>query len=181
MKTTKTYILIAALLVLSNILFAQTVIKQYSGGKRGAVMNPAMTMGKDLSKHSSLKLLANASEKAFLYQNFVFSSKSEKGTKVTFVVQTDQKCEMKVLNMKMFTLLNENMNAADTLATEEIQIAKLNEAHNLYEFSFYTNKKFDTAGIMICGGGDFQTVKIYKVYVAAPSTASTSKSVSAQF
>jgi hypothetical protein len=178
MKTTKTYILIAALLVISNILFSQTVIKQYSGGKRGAVMNPAHAMGKDLSKHSSLKL--RPEEKAFLYQNFVFSAESDKGTKVTFVVQTDQKCELKVLNMKLFTLLNDNINVADTLTTEEIQIAKINEAHNLYEFSFYTNKKFDTAGIMICGGGDFQTVKIYKVYVAATSTASTFKSVPAQ-
>ncbi len=166
MKTLKTYILAAALLVLSNIAFGQTVIKQYSGGKRGAVLNPARAMGKDLSQHSSLKLLADASEKAFLYQNFVFSSKAEKGSKVTFVVQTDKKCEMNVLNMKLFTLLNDE-NKADTLATEEIQISKINEAHNLYEFSFYTNENFDTAGLMIYGGGAFQSVKIYKVYLAA--------------
>ncbi len=170
MKTTTTFFLITTLLFITNVVFAQTVVKQYTGGKKGVVMNASSALGNDLSKHSTLNLKPEATEASFVYQNFVFSSESEKGTKVTFVVRTDQKCDLKVLNMKLFTLLNNN--ASDTLTTEEIQIAKINEDHNVYEFSFITNKNFDTAGLMICGGGDFQTVKIYKVYVATNATAS---------
>jgi hypothetical protein len=134
------------------------------------VSNPNHAIGSDMSKHSTLNLKPEATANSFVFQNFVFSSEADKGTKVTFVVRTDQKCDLKVLNMKLFTKL-ENGSNTDTLATGDIQIAPINENLNVYEFPFYTNDKFDTAGLMICGGGDFKIVKIYKVYTVANATA----------
>lgn len=172
MKNFNKIILTAAFAIIANFLFAQAPSKQYCGGTNGSVSAPSNALGNDLSNFSTLKLRTPDAPKDNVYQNFVFTPETTKGTRVAFVIQTDASFEpakLTAMNFKFYVSSSEGV-TADTLSFEEVQITKLNSALNLYEFSFVSDKNFDTAGILLQGGGVFKTAKIYKVYLAINQT-----------
>jgi hypothetical protein len=172
MKTLKFAALLTALLMISNLSFGQTAIKQYSDGNKGSVTNPSSALGTDLSNCSILKLRSAipASESEFVSQNFIFSSAADNSSRIAFVIQLDEKLgQDKNINLKFYTFFN-GQNSVDTMNMNNVQITKVNEALNLYEFSFVADKKFDTAGVMMHGGGNYRKIKIYKVYLAINNT-----------
>jgi hypothetical protein len=178
----KIVLILAALMTIhSKLAIAQSPTKQYCGGTKGSVSNPSNALGSDLSDFSTLKLRTPNEKRDHVYQNFVFDPAATKGTRVAFVVQADhtfdptQKIE---LNLKFYV---SNETYTDTLNKEELQITQLNANLNLYEFSFSTNQHFDTAGMMLHGGGIFKSIKIYKVYLAINhSNTNTNRFVSAK-
>jgi hypothetical protein len=168
MKTIKTYILLACIVALAGNVSAQVnAIKQYCGGNRGSVTSPANALENDFVKHSRLKLrTASTSPQEHIYQNFIFSSESKKGTRITFILQGDQGFAFnkeKNLNLKFYTLLDGASNS-DTLLAEQTEIKKVKGTEDMYEFTFYSKEKFNEAGIMIYKGGVLTSIKIYGVY-----------------
>ena len=172
MRKINKIILTAAFAMVANILFAQSPVKQYCGGTNGSVYSPSNALGNDLSDFSTLKLRTPNAKKDNVYQNFIFSPSGAKGTRVSFVIQTDVNFDPNNalnLNLKFYTSSTDGI-YADTLATENVQITLIDYALNLYEFSFVSDKNFDTAGMLLQGGGMFKTAKIYKVYLAINQT-----------
>ncbi len=172
MKNFNTTLLTVLFTILANLIFAQSLVKQYSGGTNGSVISPAQALGNDLSNYSTLKLRTPNAKKDNVYQNFIFAPEATKGTRVVFVIKTDASfipSKVADLNVTFYTGASEGVQA-DTLAFGEVHITKVNEALNLYEFSFESTKNFDTAGILLHGGGLIQEVKIYKVYLAINQT-----------
>jgi hypothetical protein len=168
MKTINTILLTITFAMIANILFAQSPVKQYCGGTNGSISNPSNALGNDLSDFSTLKLKTTNAKKDNVYQNFIFNPATTKGTRVSFVIQTDLNFDptnVRDLNFKFYTSSSDGI-FADTVATENVQITLLNETSNLYEFSFVSENNFDTAGMMLQGGGIFKTAKIYQVSLA---------------
>ncbi len=168
MKTIKIYILVACLVVLAGSVSAQVnAVKQYCGGSRGSVTSPADALENDFAKHSRLKLrTASSSCQEHVYQNFIFSSESKKGARITFILQGDEGFVFsteKNLNLKFYTL-SDGISNGDTLVAAQTQIKKVKGTDDMYEFTFYSKEKFNEAGIMIYKGGVLTAIKIFGVY-----------------
>lgn len=179
MKKFKTIALTVALIIAANFIFAQSPVKQYCGGTNGSVSSPANALGNDLSNFSTLKLRTPNAKKDNVYQSFVFTPETTRGTRVAFVIQTDVNFDPKTksnLNLTFYLSSSEGIQA-DTLTTENLQITSLNPALNLYEVSFVSEGNFDTAGVLLQGGGILKTAKIYKVYLAISQSKATPCSI----
>lgn len=175
MKKINTILLATLFAIIANLAVAQAPVKQYCGGTNGSVTTPSNALGNDLSDYSTLKLRSPHAKKDHVYQNFIFSPDATRGTRVTFVIQTDMGFDPKKvtdLNLKFYT--SDDGIHTDTLTTEDLQITCLDEAIHLYEFSFISDGNFDTTGIMLQGGGIFRVAKIYKVSLTANKIASSS-------
>lgn len=167
MKTLNVSILTVVLLSIANILFAQSPVKQYSGGKNGSVLNPSKAMGKEMSGNSTLKLNAPEQKNNYVYQNFVFEKSNTTERRVVFVIQANEQFSLntEAMNLRFYTAATEK-GVPDTLNVSEVEISKVNIGIGLYEFSFVPTKKFEVAGVVLQGGGIIQMAKIYKVYMA---------------
>lgn len=167
MKTLNVSILTVVLVTIASVLFAQSPVKQYAGGKNGSVLTPSKALGKEMNDNSTLKLNAPEQKNNYAYQNFVFEKGNTTERRVVFVIQTNEQFSLNTekMNLRFYTAANEKAKA-DTLTLSDVEVSKVNIGIGLYEFSFVPTKNFEVAGVVLQGGGIIQMAKIYKVYMA---------------